>query len=103
MTGISVTPVIGFIGELNGQKITPNRDEVELYFTVSMKDIVDEKNWVVKENATPIFTGGPYVIWGLTAYLLHKFVKDVVNKCTIVSSASQTPEKTKTHDTHNAL
>ena len=30
MTGISVTPVVGFIGELNDLKIIPNSDEVSL-------------------------------------------------------------------------
>ena len=51
-----------------------------------MQDIVNDKYWVVQENATPIFTGGPFVIWGLTAYLLHKFIYDVVNRCTIIST-----------------
>jgi nudix motif 8 len=33
MTGIAVTPVVGFIGELNDLTLTPNSDEVEQYFT----------------------------------------------------------------------
>lgn len=26
-------------------------------------------------------SGGPFVIWGLTAYLLERFLQDVVLKC----------------------
>ena len=85
MTGISVTPVVGYIGEIDDIQFKPNLDEVESYFTVPIKDLVDEKNWIIRENATPIFTGGHHHIWGLTAYLLQKFVRDVVNRCNIVS------------------
>ena len=83
MTGIAVTPVVGYIGELNDLKhiISPNPDEVEQLFTVPMEKFLNKKNWEVKEFSTPVFTGGPFVIWGLTAYLLERFIKDVVMKC----------------------
>lgn len=81
MTGIAVTPVVGFIGEVNDLKLTPNSDEVEQYFTVPLDDIFDENKWVTRNFSTPMFTGGPYAIWGLTAYLLERFLKDVLLKC----------------------
>lgn len=28
-----------------------------------------------------LLAGGPFVIWGLTAYLLDRFLRDVVMKC----------------------
>jgi nudix motif 8 len=84
LTGISVTPVVGFIGDMNKMTLTPNPNEVESYFTLQLKNIIDEKNWTIYENSTPIFTSGQYVIYGLTAYLLEKFVKDVVVRCNIV-------------------
>lgn len=59
----------------------PNEDEVEDMFTVSLSDLIDERKWIIREHSAPVFTGAPYVIWGLTAYLLHKFLKDVVAKC----------------------
>lgn len=77
-TGIAVTPVVGFIGEMNDLKLTPNPTEVDQYFTVPLKDIMDEKNWIVRDFSAPVFNGGPFVIWGLTAYLLDHFVKEVV-------------------------
>ena len=83
MTGIAVTPVVGYIGELNDLKqyLSPNPDEVEQLFTVPMERFLNKNNWQVKEFSTPVFTGGPFVIWGLTAYLLERFIKDVVMKC----------------------
>jgi len=82
MTGIAVTPVIGFIGELNDLVLTPNSDEVEQYFTIPLEDLLDEQKWLTRNFSTPVFTGGPHTIWGLTAYLLEKFLKEVVMKCT---------------------
>eukprot|EP01041_Mallomonas_annulata_P003821 gene3821-7611_t len=81
MTGIAVTPVVGFIGELNDLTIKPNFDEVEQYFTIPFKVLTDEKHWIIRDFSAPVFNGGPFVIWGLTAYLLDHFIKDVVNKC----------------------
>jgi len=51
---------------------------VEQFFTIPIKDLIAEKNWVVRDFSAPVFTGGPFVIWGLTAYLLDHFIKDVV-------------------------
>ena len=54
--------------------------QVDQFFTIPMIDIVNEKNWIVRDFSAPVFTGGPFVVWGLTAYLLDKFIKDVVLK-----------------------
>jgi nudix motif 8 len=83
MTGVAVTPVVGFIGELTELNLRPDEDEVEQVFTIPLNDLLDDSKWTHKEFSTPAFHGGPFVIWGLTAYLLHRFLKDVVKKCTI--------------------
>ncbi len=80
LTGIAVTPVVGYIGDLNDlTNLIPNPDEVEQLFTVPMDALVDSNNWIIKDFVTPVFTGGEHKIWGLTAYLLDRFVK-LVNK-----------------------
>lgn len=83
ITGIAVTPVVGFIGELNDLVISPNLDEVEQFFTVPIKDLLNEKHWIFRDFSAPVFNGGPFVIWGLTAYLLDHFIKEVVLKSEI--------------------
>lgn len=84
ITGVAVTPVVGFIGELSNLQLKPNPDEVQEYFTVPLKDLLNRDLWVIRDFSAPVFTGGPYVIWGLTAYLLDRFLQDVLLKCDIV-------------------
>lgn len=81
LTGISVTPVVGYINDYDNLKIVANKDEVENYFTVPIIDLMEETNWVTGKFSAPVFNGGPYKIWGLTGYILEKFVQEVVLKC----------------------
>uniref|UniRef100_K3X3E0 Nudix hydrolase domain-containing protein n=1 Tax=Globisporangium ultimum (strain ATCC 200006 / CBS 805.95 / DAOM BR144) TaxID=431595 RepID=K3X3E0_GLOUD len=78
ITGIAVTPVVGYIGEMSDQSVVINEAEVESLFTVSLQDLMDPSNWIRRSNATPVFTGGPHVIWGLTAYLLDICLQEVL-------------------------
>ncbi|KAG7390824.1 hypothetical protein PHYPSEUDO_006646 [Phytophthora pseudosyringae] len=78
ITGIAVTPVVGFIGEMSDRTVAINEDEVESLFTVPLRDLMNQDNWVRHSNATPVFTGGPHVIWGLTAYLLDICLSEVL-------------------------
>jgi hypothetical protein len=137
MTGVAVTPVVGFIGsELTDKldRFKPNPDEVECLFTVTLEELLDQENWdygigipirngenkvhlddapigsvdtncttfttpssvedeitaseSVTSGVSPVFNakrrGNGHVIWGLTAYLLDRFIKDVLLKCSIV-------------------
>ena len=77
LTGIAVTPVVCYLGELP-EHLRPNPSEVAEVFTVSLADLVDSKHWVHKEGLAPVFVGGPHVIWGLTGYILQRFRKDVL-------------------------
>lgn len=90
MTGIDVTPVVGFIGELTQITLAPNTDEVGEYFTVPVENLLDEHKWLHRQFSTPVFTGGPHIIWGLTAYLLERFVKDILLKSIPVEPETST-------------
>jgi hypothetical protein len=80
LTGVAVTPVIGFIGEIENLNVTPNIDEVGEWFTVPIESLLDDSNWTLRDFSAPIFRGGPYPIWGLTGYLLKNFLEDVIMK-----------------------
>lgn len=90
MTGIAVTPVVGFLGELNDLTLRPNPEEVEYLFTLPLSDLLDSSKWSTPPFSTPVFSGGENndVIWGLTAYLLNRFLKDVLLQCTISKEIS---------------
>lgn len=82
LIGISVTPVIGFIGEYEDLQLNPNEDEVSDLFTIPIHELLKEEKWVREpDSISPVYTGGPYIIWGLTAYLLDRFLKDIIEKC----------------------
>lgn len=80
LTGVDVTPVVGYIGELSNIQLIPNPDEVAQVFTVPLSKLLQESSWVKRDFSAPIYTGTPHTIWGLTAYLLDRFLNDVVKQ-----------------------
>lgn len=40
--------------------------------------------WRTEKYKAPAFVGGPYVIWGLTGYILHRLVHDVLRKHLVI-------------------
>jgi len=83
ITGIAVTPLVAFIGEIGHLCLDPNPDEVSECFTVPLQSILKNELWIHKDNSAPIFTGGPHMIWGLTGYVIEKFIKDVLARYSI--------------------
>lgn len=79
MVGVAVTPVVCFLGQdLADIDLKPNPEEVAEVFTVPLHRLMDKSLWLYKDDHAPIFLGGPYVIWGLTGYMLERFWKDVL-------------------------
>lgn len=79
MVGVAVTPVVCFFNQdLADVDLKPNPDEVAEVFTIPLASLLDRSQWIYKEDHAPIFIGGPYVIWGLTGFLLERFWKDVL-------------------------
>ena len=79
MVGVAVTPVVCFFNQdLAHADLRPNPDEVAELFTIPLATLLDRKHWVYKDDHAPIFVGGPYVIWGLTGYILERFWKDIL-------------------------
>ena len=83
LTGVAVTPVIGYVGDIEKLNVTPNIEEVGEWFTVPIEALLHKNNWTKRELSAPVFNGGPHPIWGLTGYLLHRFLEDVVLKFSI--------------------
>jgi hypothetical protein len=79
LVGVAVTPVVCFFyKDLAEVDLKPNPDEVAEVFTIPLKSLMDKQQWVYKDDHAPIFVGGPYVIWGLTGYILERFWKDIL-------------------------
>lgn len=79
ITGIGVTPVVGFCGELSRYELKPNASEVEELFTIPVYTLLDQEKWITSTDLrSVIFAGGPHIIWGLTAYILDRFINDIL-------------------------
>ncbi|CAN0120398.1 unnamed protein product [Pylaiella littoralis] len=80
LIGVAVTPVVGFLGNLSREQINPNPDEVSHCFTIPIRYLLQQNRWKLEKYKAPAFVGGPYEIWGLTGYILHRLVNDVIRQ-----------------------
>lgn len=80
ITGSWVTPVVGMCGELDLANLHLNHSEVEEVFTVTVSSICDpakqrQTQWRYPGTVgytLPVYLGGKYRIWGLSALMLHQ-------------------------------
>jgi len=77
LVGVAVTPVVCYLGEIP-EDLSHNSDEVAKVFTIPLSNLLKGDLWMQKQDLAPIFVGGPEIIWGLTGYILERFVKDII-------------------------
>jgi 8-oxo-dGTP pyrophosphatase MutT (NUDIX family) len=85
LVGVAVTPVVCFLGEVDDLRLVPNPDEVSEVFSIPLVSLLRRSDWIHREGFAPIFVGGPHVIWGLTGYIIERFVKDILLRYSIYS------------------
>ncbi|XP_041378234.1 nucleoside diphosphate-linked moiety X motif 8-like [Gigantopelta aegis] len=72
-----VTPVLGFCGDIDINKLKLSSDEVEEVFSRSIESLCDPANFGTTQFRTgtgytlPVYIGGNHRIWGFTAIALH--------------------------------
>ncbi|XP_077998158.1 mitochondrial coenzyme A diphosphatase NUDT8-like, partial [Glandiceps talaboti] len=81
----AVTPIIGYVGELDLDALKPNEGEVEDVFTLTFKQLCTSENQRYthfkatgprrESMAMPVFLGGPHRIWGLTAIITDQMLR----------------------------
>ncbi|KAL3862496.1 hypothetical protein ACJMK2_008456 [Sinanodonta woodiana] len=75
-----VTPIIGYCGELDISSLQINKEEVAAVFTRTVESLCDPKHVhsthfrTGKGYVLPVYLGGEYRIWGLTAVFVHQFL-----------------------------
>eukprot|EP00475_Leptophrys_vorax_P010923 TRINITY_DN17472_c0_g1_i1.p1 TRINITY_DN17472_c0_g1~~TRINITY_DN17472_c0_g1_i1.p1 ORF type:complete len:275 (-),score=54.05 TRINITY_DN17472_c0_g1_i1:54-878(-) len=97
---IRVTPFIGYIGEFSARslsQLTFNTDEVEEVFVLTLDELTDHSlvTWsqLGRAGLIPVFHGArknTHTVWGLTAYVLYTFLKDV-----LFPNSSHSPTKSQ--------
>jgi len=84
VTGTLVTPVVGFYGEVDWTQLERqfNRDEIDDVFSMTIEELLNPAN-IIHENVRmganmPAFLSGRHRVWGLTAFILHHFLMEVM-------------------------
>ena len=78
LAGVSVTPVLGYIGEIKPASMPINPDEVDHCFTVPLETLLNRSNWTEREFSAPVFRHGDHIIWGLTGYILNDTLRNII-------------------------
>ncbi|XP_067946587.1 mitochondrial coenzyme A diphosphatase NUDT8-like [Watersipora subatra] len=77
---VQITPILANLGKIDVENFELNYDEVDCVFTRDILSLCSAKNFAQTTYSpppaggytTPIFLGGNYKIWGLTAIILHQ-------------------------------
>jgi nudix motif 8 len=80
ITGVHVTPVIGFLGEVELDALTPSPEEIDDVFTLGLADLIAPEHRYQQEHhrgRMHVFDAGPWPVWGLTAYILAGVLTEV--------------------------
>ena len=80
---VEVSPFVAHIGEVVLGDLSINPEEVAETFAVSFRHLLDEKlrtwhRFPVSQILVPAWRCGPHVVWGMTAYILHDFLRCIV-------------------------
>lgn len=81
ITGLRVTPVLGFVGALDPARLSPRADEVQEAFALTLDELVDpdkRATQMLGELRAPYFAAGPHPIWGLTALILDEVLREAL-------------------------
>jgi nudix motif 8 len=79
ITGVAVTPVVGFVGDVDVATLQPAPAEIERVFTLPLPALIDPRHrrlQTLGRHRAPRFTAGPDPVWGLTAYILDEFLRE---------------------------
>lgn len=75
-------PFLGFIGNIQLDKLNINKSEVEAVFAISLSNLSDSRyNGYThfRDYVLPVYIGGLQRVWGLTALLTHMTLKSLLS------------------------
>lgn len=82
ITGVRVTPVVGFLGEVGDLKhLKLEAAEIDVAFTLTLDEIVDPGKREYRDLGSrrlPFFLAGPAPVWGLTAFILVEVLQEAL-------------------------
>lgn len=81
ITGVRVTPVVAWVGELGDlSSLTLSAQEIDFAFTLTLQELVGAREAMElgARGRYAVFTAGPEKVWGLTAYILDEVLREVL-------------------------
>ncbi|HEY4224006.1 MAG TPA: CoA pyrophosphatase [Myxococcota bacterium] len=82
ITRMRVRPIVGFVGErADASTMTPSPAEIDAVFALTLDELLAHREvrpLVRSGRDGPWYTGGPHPVWGLTAFILEEFLRDVL-------------------------
>lgn len=81
ITGVHVTPVVGFLGDLAMDELVPSPLEIDEVFTLTLEELLaPEKRYQQDHHRgrMHVFDAGPHPVWGLTAYILAGVLQELL-------------------------
>lgn len=87
VTGARVTPVVAFVADdlPDLSALEPNADEVQAVFSLTLEQLTDPAQITQQDigvrGSVPVFGAGPAPVWGLTAYILDRVLRELVLPC----------------------
>lgn len=98
---LTLTPFVGFCGEVDLNALQINPDEVDMVFHRTLASLCDSSQngyteWRISKTKPdtlrlPVFPGEPHRIWGATAVILHFVLKALAPECYTVSLKTSSP------------
>jgi nudix motif 8 len=79
ITGVAVTPIVGFVGDVDIASLRISRHEIDEAFTLSLGQLVDPAHRLPQRlgsRIAPRFSAGPHPVWGLTGWILDEVLRE---------------------------
>lgn len=74
ITGVHVTPFVGYLGTVNVETLNLSEAEIDAVFTLKLTELIDPQHHHAQSygerGQLPVFDAGPFPVWGLTAHIL---------------------------------
>ena len=83
ITGVPVTPVLGYLGKIDPVKLEIDTRETASAFALSVEDLCHSQSrhrvQYDQRGSYPVFERSPWPVWGLTAVMVDEFLRDTMN------------------------
>ncbi|MDP2339842.1 MAG: CoA pyrophosphatase [Deltaproteobacteria bacterium] len=79
ITGMGVTPVVGYVGDVDVGALEISTAEIAVAFAVPIASLVDPEHRRAQQlgpRVAPVFSAGLFPVWGLTAYILDELLRE---------------------------